>query len=113
MKMPNGGRAEISDDKLYGYLLNEEHETNPGHATLFRKLLGITINNAEMLRNELHIHAELADVYRTEESAYGTKYEIRFTMSPASPPLNIYTVVSIWIIERGQSNPRLVTAYVE
>jgi hypothetical protein len=41
MKLPNGERASVSDEKLYGFLVNIDHPTQPGHDELFERLLGI------------------------------------------------------------------------
>jgi hypothetical protein len=110
MKLPNGHLAVVSDKKLFGFLLNEEHEEQPGHADLFHRLLGITAGNAELLRSALIQAVQTREASPGGPSPYGTKYEVRFEMTG---PRGTYTILSIWIIERGQENPRLVTAFIE
>ena len=110
MKLPNGHLAVVSDEKLLGFLLNDEHEVQPGHADLFHRLLGITPDNAELLRSALLEAAELGDASIGGASPYGAKYEVRFEMTG---PRGTYTILSVWIIEHGQVNPRLVTAFIE
>ena|SRR5206468_9228274 len=110
MKLPNGWRAIVPDEKLIDYLLNEQHETQPGHAELFRRLLGIGPANAEVLRTALLSAAATEDVTPGNPSPYGTKYELRFQMTG---PGGSYTILSVWIIEFGKNDPRLVTAYIE
>ncbi|WP_254174154.1 DUF6883 domain-containing protein [Planktothrix pseudagardhii] len=50
MKLPNGNQAEISLQKLVGYCLNQEHSSGKHKARVFASVLGITTNNAEVLR---------------------------------------------------------------
>ncbi|TAE82235.1 MAG: hypothetical protein EAZ83_13110, partial [Oscillatoriales cyanobacterium] len=50
MKLPNGDRAEVSLQKLVGYCLNPEHSHGKHKARVFASVLGITANNAEVLR---------------------------------------------------------------
>jgi hypothetical protein len=110
MKLPNGDRAIVPDDKLFGYLLNESHESQPGHAELFRALMGIGPKNGEILRRALLDAALRQDAAPGSPSPHGAKYEVRFEMTG---PRGTYTILSIWIIEHGKSDPRLVTAYIE
>jgi hypothetical protein len=110
MKMPNGDRAIVSDDKLLGYLLNENHPDQPGHAELFRVLLGISLTNAELLRSALLDAAATGDATAGASSRFGTKYLIQF---PMTGPRREYTILSVWIIETGHDEPRLVTAFIE
>ncbi len=109
MKLPNGDKAVVPDDKLYGYLLNEGHETQPGHAVLFRVLLGITPANADRLRSALLDAAAGQPARYGDPSPFGVKYEIEFEMDG---PRGRYTVLSVWIIEHGKDRPRLVTAII-
>jgi len=51
MKLPNGELAEISMEKLIGYCLNPEHSRGKNKARVFRSRLGITAENAEVLRS--------------------------------------------------------------
>ena len=48
MKLPNGDRAELRD-KLDRYSLNAEHPKGKHKALLFKKRLGITLANKEIL----------------------------------------------------------------
>jgi hypothetical protein len=72
--------------------------------------LGITAANGEALR------VALLDASATQEAIpggltpFGTKYEIRFQMTGHA---GTYTILSVWIIEHGQTSPRLVTAFIK
>jgi hypothetical protein len=50
MKLPNGEQAEISTQKLIGYCLNPEHPSGKHKARVFASILGITLENADVLR---------------------------------------------------------------
>jgi hypothetical protein len=110
MKLPNGDRAIIPDEKLTNYILNPDHEEHGGHAELFRLLLGIERSNADDLKTALADAAATAEAIPGRRSPFGEKYEVRFTMQRAS---TAYTILSVWIIRAGEQEPRLVTAFVE
>lgn len=110
MQLPNGDKAEVPDEKLFTYLLNENHPEQTGHAILFRTLRGIGPENAHMLRSAL-LHAAINQPATIgQPSPYGQKFEIRFSMTG---PRSDYTILSVWIIEEQSEIPRLVTAYIE
>jgi hypothetical protein len=50
MKLPNGEQAEISVQKLIGYCLNPEHPSGKHKARVFASILGITLENPDVLR---------------------------------------------------------------
>lgn len=102
MKLPNGRRAIVTDEKLYGYLVNEDHAVQPGHAELFRLLLGITPANADVLRSALLDAAATNEASPGGPSPFGMKYEIGFEMAG---PRGTFTILSVWIIAHGQPDP--------
>ena len=53
MKIPNGDRATVSDEKLLRYVLNPRHPVGGPHARLFDRLLGINLTCADVLREAL------------------------------------------------------------
>ena len=110
MKLPNGDRAIVTHEKLYGFLLNERHHSQPGHAILFRRLLGLTPANGEQLRKALLNAAARGEATPGQISPFGRKYVIRF---PMTGPRGTYEVLSVWIIENGELLPRLVTAMID
>ncbi len=50
MKLPNGENAEILMQKLISYCLNPEHSSGKHKARVFASVLGITAENAEILK---------------------------------------------------------------
>ena len=110
MKLPNGERAVVSDEKLFQYLLNLNHPVGGPHAQLFDHLLGINLANPEPLRSALLTAAREQEATAGKTSAFGKKYEIRFEMTGKR---RSHTVLSVWIVPKGIEVPHLVTAYVE
>ena len=110
MKLPNGHRAIIAEEKLVKYVLNRKHDVGGPHAFLLETLLGITPANADVLRNALADAAANGEAWMGKSSPFGTKYEIRFQMTGLRKS---YIILSIWMIRTGETDPRLVTAYVE
>ena len=73
MKLPNGDKAIVPDEKLVDYLLNIEHPANAGHAVLFQQLLSIGRENAKVLRGALKAAARDQDASEGKPSQYGRK----------------------------------------
>jgi hypothetical protein len=110
MKLPNGDKAVVEDRKLWAYVLNPKHPSGREHAYLFKLLLGIDLSNWKTLKAELLRAAREENALIGRTSSFGQKYEVRFEMAGAR---GRYIILSVWIIEAGDSVPRLVTAYIE
>ncbi|MEX0885142.1 MAG: DUF6883 domain-containing protein [Phycisphaeraceae bacterium] len=110
MKLPNGDRAIIEDDKLLRYALNPEHPRGRHHAHLFERLLGIDRHSAPRLKAALQQAARDQPATLRESTPHGEIFEVRLVMESDR---GRYNVVSAWIIRTGESVPRLVTAYVK
>jgi hypothetical protein len=109
MKMPNGQHAVVGDEKLLHYLLNPLHPVGGPHAILFDRLLGINRTCADVLRQALLRAASEEEAIIGKPSAFGEKFEIRFSLNG---PRGSYTVLSVWMIKAGTDVPELVTAYI-
>ena len=107
MKLPNGDRAQLGD-KLERYSLNFQHPKGKDKAAMFRKRLGITLENKEVLEAVLLESAvqEEAILYRADQ--YGTHYDIKFSMTTA---IGRSLVLACWIIRQGEDFPRLTNVY--
>lgn len=68
MKLPNGDRAELGN-KIEDYCLNPNHLKGQHKAKLFDNHLGITCNNAEILKSAIRQAAilETAILRKTNE----------------------------------------------
>jgi hypothetical protein len=110
VKLPNGNQAVVEERKLVDYVLNLNHPTGQHHAVLFRDLLDITAANWTELRDALVRAAWTEDVTLGKSSPHGQKFEMRFDMTGPGGPK---TVLAVWLIETGETAPRLITCFVE
>ena len=108
MKLPNVQAAVVSKEKIVGYLLNQQHPDGRGKAIFFGNL-GFDIEKWSALADALRKIAVENDVALEVESPHGRKYIIDGTLE--SPSSQMPRVRTVWIIDHGESNPRLVTAY--
>jgi hypothetical protein len=108
MKLPNSHLAIVEREKITEYLLNATHPDNGGKALFFAGI-GFWRAGWRALANALLKLAQENEVVVSVESSHGIKYIVDgalITPSGKSP-----TVRTIWIVDEGSENPRLVTAY--
>ncbi|WP_242411942.1 DUF6883 domain-containing protein [Cyanobacterium sp. IPPAS B-1200] len=79
MHLPNGNFA-ILGNKIESYCLNPHHEKGKHKAVLFEAKLGITINNAHILKKALKKAAVSERVKIVKENEYGTHYNMKFNL---------------------------------
>lgn len=109
MKLPNGGRADLGT-KLEAYTLNPQHRDGRHKARVFDAVLGITLANADVLRQALLDAAAYSDqVEPRGDNGFGEAYVVRF---PLTTRKGTATVLSAWIIRHGEDFPRLTTCYI-
>lgn len=106
MKLPRHEQAVVERSKIVGYLL--AHEDNSGKAGFFTRF-GFTQSHWRVFAALLLRHAAQNEVERVEESAFGVKYVIEGPL--ITPDGRNPQIRSVWIIDRGEVRPRLVTAY--
>jgi hypothetical protein len=109
MKLPNGDRAVVELAKLSHYCLNEQHLRGRHKARVFASALGITTEDAEVLRQRLLDAATEEDADLGEQDDYGQRYVLDFLMTG---PKGSAKVRSVWIVLVNQDVPRLLTCYV-
>lgn len=107
MKLPNGAKAQLGD-KLERYCPNMEHPKGKDKAIMFRDRLGITLENRKILVNALlqSAIANEAKTYKTD--AYGTHYDIRFSLSTE---VGTSLILGCWIVRIDEDFPKLTNAY--
>jgi hypothetical protein len=110
MKLPNAEKAMIAPMKLSEYLLNESHKIGFGKAK-FLRAKGFNDDNIERLATELltlAISGNLTDIQTTQ---HGTKYTI---VGAIQTPIGDSVLMrTVWQIDTGKENSRLITAYPE
>jgi hypothetical protein len=108
MKLPNGEYAVIPMEKLTGYCLNPNHSTGKHKARVFASVLGITAENAEILRELIAKAALEGEIIQQDNTEFGELYKVDWLIS------NQRTVIirTLWEISPNQPNPRLVSAFI-
>jgi hypothetical protein len=106
LKLPNLAKAFIEPQKITAYLLSEE---NSGGKSAFFIAFGFTLAQPEVLSQALLAHAAAHEVAGVSQTPHGTKYIIDGKMQ--TPDGRSSQVRSVWIDDRGEEAPRLVTAY--
>lgn len=108
MKVPNADVAEVTKEKITGYLLNSLHPDGAGKAKFFGAL-GFRTDEWHVLAAALKRMVEGRLLTESMESSHGQKYIVD---GPIETPSGKSPVVrTVWIIDRGSPIPRLVTAY--
>ncbi len=108
MKLPNREKAHVPQAKLTGYLLSETHMVGRFKAQFFKRL-GFSQSNADELAQALLAIAQTEEVTEVVTTPYGTKFILDgWLQTPSGERVRVRTV---WIVEKGQTCPRLVTVY--
>ena len=108
MMLPNVIDAVVAEDKIVRYLLNTTHPDGAGKAKFFLGL-GYSTSNWQELAAALRSLAVNSSVTTRVETKHGTKYIVDGTLiAPGSQSVFVRTV---WIVDAGQTTPRLVSAY--
>jgi hypothetical protein len=109
MKLPNPDRAIIDDQKLIGYSLNPNHADGQHKAYVFQSVLGIGLDQVEVLKAALEAAVREYDAVPGQLNQYGQRYIIDFLMTRLEQQA---LVRSVWIVRDDEDFPRLVTCYV-
>jgi len=108
MRLPHAELAEVDPAKVRGYLLSEAHPVGKAKARFFREA-GFGESTIELLIDGLLQIARMQEVLGAFETVHGVKYVLDGELDTSSG--RRLRVRTIWIIDRGQERPRLVTAY--
>ena len=96
--------------KLEDYALNMLRREGRHKARVFESVLGITADNAGVLRRALLGAAAKSDqVEERGDSGFGVIYILRFPLSTAK---GTGSVLSVWIVRHGEDFPRLATCFI-
>lgn len=106
--LPNCGKANITDAKLYRHLLNPSHPDGKSKARFF-ELIGYTATNGEQLRADLLRLACSGIVTKEMPNSDGSKFVV---VGPVDAPNGkAYDLLTVWAVEPPDYEPRLITAY--
>ncbi len=109
MKIPGGERAVVDIAKLRDYCLNGQHPRGRHKARVFASVLGLTVADADVLRQALLKAALEGDALEGERDDYGQRYVVDLEVRG---PRGRATVRSSWIVLRGEDFPRMTGCYV-
>jgi hypothetical protein len=101
--------VEIS--KLRDYCLSDSHPRGRHKARVFRSRLGLTADDAEVLRRTLlkAAHDREDELQRTDADEFGRRFVLDF---PRTTAAGSATIRSAWILLAGQDVLRLTSCYV-
>lgn len=108
MKLPGGERAIIGDEKLIGYCLNPQHPEGRHKARVFKSLLGIGPEQADVLKVALRQAAAEESAELAGITPYGNLYTVDFVMHVEDKSA---LVRSVWMVRKTEDTPRLVSCY--
>lgn len=109
MKLPNGAQALIDPRKVTDYCLSPDHDDGKHKARLFQDLLGLTLDNAQLLLDALKEAAVNGEAVLGKLDKYGQRYVIDFEFAG---PNGKAILRSAWIVRADETFPRLVTCYI-
>ena len=105
MKLPGADQVRIDDSKVRGYLLSPTHPVGRFKARLFAAL-GFSEATADYFVAELRRIAADGEVHDVEDTEFGRKYTVPGDLQG---PAGTAQVLTVWILERGQTQVRLVS----
>ena len=110
MKIPNNDQSFVADNKITDYLLNDNHELGRHKADFFKRF-GFDPDDVATFKSSLIQHSIERDIENKKDTDFGTKYELKCKIK--TPDERNPCIVTVWIIENGQEEPKLVTAFPE
>ena len=109
MNLPNANRAVVDIEKLSAYCLDPSHPSGRHKARVFLSSLGISLAQADLLRDALLAAATAGDCRARGHTRYGSLYEIEFRCEHQGRSA---TVRSGWIVRASEDFARLTSCYV-
>src|SRR5713226_9416921 len=102
MRLPNADRAVVRIEKLVDYSLNPWHEGGKHKARVFRSTLGITIDDADWLREKILELVLETDALPGARSVFGQKYVVDILIEHGGRKAAVRTT---WMIDKGVELP--------
>jgi hypothetical protein len=110
VKLRNAHLAIVDSSRVLDYLLNEAHPDNGGKARFFGSL-GYFAGGSRPPDAGPSRGCRTREVVRSAESAHGQKHVVDGRLSGHTQESRQWSIRTVWIIDRGEDAPRLVTAY--
>ena len=106
MELPFGNNLRVDKSKIVDYLLS--HSNGQGKATFFLSF-GFQLDEWAVLADALKQQAKNNTIVNDVDSAYGTRYSVEGELQ--TPSGRRPRVRTVWILESGSQEPRLITAH--
>jgi hypothetical protein len=113
--LPRAQDAHGVLDKLRGYSLNLEHSEGSHKARVFRSVLGITLDDADHLADQLCAGIRETPVSEVRDNPpYGVLCEVPVSVAGVRGLASRSAVITTsWEYRSAEDTPRLVSAYIE
>ena len=108
-KLPNSQNAIIELAKLRDYCLSADHPRGRHKARVFREALGLSVDDAEWLRQELLEGIKNHPAEKQEIDSFGSRWRVDLPLTRQRKSVVVRTG---WIIKTGEQFPRLITSWV-
>ncbi len=109
-KLPEAEHARIPLEKLRDYSLNPQHDKGGHKARVFAASLGFTAADAEHLREMILAAVLTMEAQPGTTDEHGARYTVDFV---ALGLRGVVIIRTAWIIDAGETIPRLVSCYVK
>jgi hypothetical protein len=109
MPIPHADRAIVDMRRLRNYCLNPAHDEGQHEAHVFAAALGLTVADAEALRNILLEVVQTHEAQFGYRNAYGQRHTVDFWLDWQGKQAQVR---SGWVLEHGSMAPRLISCYV-
>ncbi|MCX7045758.1 MAG: hypothetical protein NTX50_09785 [Candidatus Sumerlaeota bacterium] len=108
MKLPQLDSAVVERAKIAEYLLNPYHRYGASKCRFFMEF-GFHAEFWQALADALIEHAERHEVSKVKDTPFGPRFEIETDL--IAPDGRRPCIKTVWQMDRGQTFPRLITAY--
>ena len=105
--LPNALFAATTQQKIQGYLLNNNHPVGKHKARVINSVLGYHYENWQELSDKIYNSVQTASVSKFESTQYGTKYTTPLLITGKKKKSMVLNAT--WQIDKGKSIPRLIT----
>ena len=108
MKLPHAEHARVDREKITDYLLSPSHPDGASKTAFFTSY-GFRAEEWQVFAEALRKHGQTHPVVKVVDSSYGSRYSIDGILE--APDGRRPLVRTVWILGKGSTEPRLVTAY--
>jgi hypothetical protein len=109
--LPNYQNAVLPREKLEKYVLDPTNSVGKHKAVVFESALGFVQSNWDLLAKAMLDNLPYYEAVLGRQDGYGQRYNV--TMPITGPNGKTADVLTAWIIDTGEVDPRFVTAYLK